>query len=345
MSFDLVRRIADAILLEGYVLYPYRATSAKNRFRWTFGVLAPARWASAGGSDSSWLRAELLVSGASPRVHARLRFLSVIERRVEAWDGARFHEVSELEVGGQKHVTWEEGELFERDFDASRSHEQIVTIAGSRSEELLADARGATLGRVMRTRAPLEIAVGVHVELISAGVDSLRRVTIRVENVTPCADERAARAAVMRSSVASAHFLVRAEHGLFVSLLDPPAHAREAVRRTNNVGVFPVLAGDEARPDVMLASPIILYDHPKIAPESTGDFFDAAEIDELLALRTQTLTPDEKAYARATDARAAAIIARADGMSPEEMARLHGTQRPIAPDEADTVVTSAGDRR
>ena len=35
----------------------------------------------------------------------------------------------------------------------------------------------------------------------------------------------------------------------------------------------------------MLASPIILYDYPRVAPESPGDLFDSTEIDELLALR------------------------------------------------------------
>ena len=45
---------------------------------------------------------------------------------------------------------------------------------------------------------------------------------------------------------------------------------------------------------MLLASPIILYDHPAIAPESPGDLFDALEIDEILTLRTMTLTEDEK---------------------------------------------------
>ena len=44
----------------------------------------------------------------------------------------------------------------------------------------------------------------------------------------------------------------------------------------------------------MLVSPIILYDYPEIAPESRGDFYDSAEIDELLTLRVLTLTDSEK---------------------------------------------------
>ena len=36
-SWDRARAIADAVLYEGYLLYPYRASSSKNRSRWQFG--------------------------------------------------------------------------------------------------------------------------------------------------------------------------------------------------------------------------------------------------------------------------------------------------------------------
>ena len=54
----------------------------------------------------------------------------------------------------------------------------------------------------------------------------------------------------------------------------------------------------------MLSSPIILYDYPQIAPESPGDLFDGAEIDEILSLRILTLTDDEKSAMRRSDERA-----------------------------------------
>ena len=78
----------------------------------------------------------------------------------------------------------------------------------------------------------------------------------------------------------------------------------------------------------MLSSPIILYDHPEVAQQSPGDLYDALEIDEILALRVMTLTDTEKAEARGTDARAAAIIDRCDSLTPEAMGRLHGQMRP-----------------
>ena len=34
MSLDEVREVADAVLYEGYLLYPYRASSSKNQSSW-----------------------------------------------------------------------------------------------------------------------------------------------------------------------------------------------------------------------------------------------------------------------------------------------------------------------
>ena len=94
-----------------------------------------------------------------------------------------------------------------------------------------------------------------------------------------------------------------------------------------------MLIGEEGDADVVLSSPIILYDHPAVAPESVGDFCDATEIDEILALRVLTLTDDEKAEARGTDARAAAIVDRCDDLPPEVWSRLHGAVRSLRPVE------------
>ena len=81
----------------------------------------------------------------------------------------------------------------------------------------------------------------------------------------------------------------------------------------------------------MLSSPIILYDHPAIAPESPGDLFDAIEIDEILSLRTLALTDEEKREARATDPRGGAMIDRAETLPPELLERLHGAVRQLRP--------------
>jgi hypothetical protein len=93
------------------------------------------------------------------------------------------------------------------------------------------------------------------------------------------------------------------------------------------LGTWPVLLGDDGQADTMLSSPIVLYDYPKLAAESAGDFFDGTEIDEMLTLRIMTLTDEEKGAMAAVDERASALLARTESLAREQLLRLHGTVR------------------
>jgi len=93
------------------------------------------------------------------------------------------------------------------------------------------------------------------------------------------------------------------------------------------VKTWPVLAGDEGDRRTILSSPIILYDYPKIAPESPGDLFDGGEIDQLLTLSILSLTDEEKEEARATDPRAREILDRSEALTEEDLMGLHGVMR------------------
>jgi hypothetical protein len=93
------------------------------------------------------------------------------------------------------------------------------------------------------------------------------------------------------------------------------------------MGAWPVMAGEEGQRNLMLASPIILYDFPRIAPESPGDLFDGTEIDEILALRILTMTDAEKLEVRNGDDRARRILERTEMLPPEHFRKLHGALR------------------
>ncbi|HEY7286886.1 MAG TPA: hypothetical protein VH497_15670 [Vicinamibacterales bacterium] len=73
MSFARAQQIADAVLYEGYALYPYRASAAKNRFRWQFGIVAPRAPREHG--EPCFSQTDCLVIGDEPRVSVRVRFL------------------------------------------------------------------------------------------------------------------------------------------------------------------------------------------------------------------------------------------------------------------------------
>ena len=116
-------------------------------------------------------------------------------------------------------------------------------------------------------------------------------------------------------------------NGAFVSLTDPPEELKEAAAGCDNQGTWPVLVGEAGQTDLLLSSPIILYDYPQIAPESPGDFFDGTEIDEMLALRILTMTDEEKREMAATDPRTRELLERTEAMTPAELTRLHGALR------------------
>ncbi len=323
MSFDSARAVADAVLFEGYALYPYRPSSRKNASRWQFGVLAPRLFSERDGGDPWWMETQCLVEPqGEARVEARLRFLRLRRRQVFAP-----RPVESLEVDGRLLVSWDEAELHEVGLEVSaRGGERNFALPGDLDVETVGPAR------VERSRQALSGAMRGSVEAAQgAGGRSCLRVRVRVENVTPWAED-AARGEVMGASLLSAHLLLRVTGGVFLSLIDPPVWAEQAAAACRNTRVFPVLAGTRGARDLVLASPIILYDHPEVAPESPGDLFDATEIDEILSLRTRTMTDAEKREAQAADPRIAALIARTDGLSSESLSRLHGVMRPLRPD-------------
>jgi hypothetical protein len=127
------------------------------------------------------------------------------------------------------------------------------------------------------------------------------------------------------------HSILHLAGGAFVSSIDPPEDFRAAVAECCNLGAWPVLVGDDAKRDTVLAAPIILYDYPQIAPESPGDLFDGTEIDEILALRILTLTDAEKLEVRNGDNRARHILERTEMLPPEHFQKLHGALRGLRP--------------
>jgi hypothetical protein len=340
VNFDDARKVADAVLFEGYVLYPYRASAAKNRVRWQFGVVAPKAWSTAGGPEPWEQQTQCLFEADDAAViELRIRFLHVQAKVVEAAlapGGEEFTPVETLTVDGRSLITWEEAVEHHVDLSLPVSrllagvHTTPVDVeAGSEEPELVHDASGALAGRVLRTRRPLSAVLSVSAERLDGPFGAIR-LTVRTENLTPYAGDPDVRKDAMSHSLVACHTLLGLPPegtGRFISLLEPPEWAKPAAEACANIHTFPVMVGDRTREDVMLSSPITLYDWPQIAPESPGDLFDATEIDEILILRTMTLTDEEKAEARATDPRAAAIIDRVDDMPPEIMERLHGAVR------------------
>jgi len=335
MSFERARRIADAVLYEGYLLYPYRASARKNRVRWQFGVIAPREWSEAGGCEKWWLQASCPArTFPGARVEGVVRFLRARRRSVERRcgdDETKFEPVESLEVRDVLWTSWDEGieteVAFASELVPGVSEQTVaIRIPGQISEQPIRDVDRRVVARVVHQDRALEGRIRIGIEPLG----NLVGVRVRIENDSPVCDPSASRDEALNASFLGVHVLLRIAGGEFVSHADPGSdEARQAVAACKNLGLWPVLAGEPGERDVMLLTPIILEDHPRLAPESPGDFFDATEIDELLTLRTMTLTDGEKREARATDPRAAEILDRVDNMPPEVFERLHGAIREL----------------
>lgn len=291
---DALRKIADAVLYEGYLLWPYRRSALKNMRRFTFGSLEPQ------GRMSTEV---LLEDGGDAAVEVTVRFLQMVRRQLHR--GAE--PVDELTVDGERHLSWEEAT--EREVLVSGTGRSPIAIAAGRVEERLSEDAS-----VVRSWDALEGVVSVGAEPLRPG---LARVTVDISNTTPHG-----------GTLCSTHTILRVRGGAFVSATDPPEELRAEAEACRNEGTWPVLVGQPGERHTMLSSAIILEEYPRVAPESPGDLFDGGEIDQLLTLNILGLTDEEKSEMRASDPRAREILERTEALSHEELMRLHGVVRP-----------------
>jgi len=345
------RRVADAILYEGYLLYPYRQSATKNQVRFQFGVLMPPGYSDLDPHEPAASQTECLLDCRDDaQIRVLVRFLHLQHRTVQGVspETGELHDVGALYVDGTEYTAWDEA--------AEREQQVTVAVAallegdkdlqfhvgGGESAEELADSAGRPAGRITRRWAALDGVIRLHAERVAGPYQALR-LRIRVENATAPQQPLRSRDDGLRHALIAAHLLIGVPGGSFLSMTDPPEWAAAAIADCQNTGTWPVLAGPADCRDLMLSSPVILYDHPEIAAESPGDLFDATEIDEILTLRTLALTEAEKREARATDDRVAQLLDRLDDLPPEMLERMHGAIRYLRSAPAGATRSPAGD--
>ncbi len=344
MNLEAVEEIAKAVLYEGYMLYPYRPSSVKNQQRWNFGVLCPAAYCDLQpGSESLSMQTEcLLRANAFTRIVVSARFLQIVERMIGKPIGLDGREggvaapemefVDRLELGDRVYQPWQEAvertAVF-KDLDPANLSSALsrgFSFPAGESNEYLLDSDMRRAGVIVRRWQSLDGLVQIGAEPCRDGIFKL---AVRVENHSACPTSAlqsdSNREAILPHAFVSAHLVLAVENGEFLSLLDPSPGCEDLVSQCSSQGVWPVLAAEDAT--TMLASPIILYDHPKIAPESAGNLFDATEIDEILSLRILTLTEQEKQEMRQSDERAKELLERTESIPNEQFMKLHGALR------------------
>jgi hydrogenase maturation protease len=240
--------------------------------------------------------------GERPGIEIRVRFLHLGERRA--------------------------GEFAEPMPEAVEREAVVTAVA-------LSEVEGSPRTTAFDFAAAPEIGVEEIWGEIELRVERLRKdlwkLAVEIRNVTSYQGAaEASREQSLLRSFASTHLILGVHAGEFVSLLDPPAALADVAAACSQTGLWPVLVGDPGMRNMLLCSPIILYDYPQVAPESRGDFFDGTEIDELLTLRVLTLGDDEKREMRCDD-RTRRILDRVDTLLPESHAGLHGAIRIFRP--------------
>ena len=247
MTITDVDKVANALLYEGYLLYPYRPSALKNRQPFNFGIVAP-------GEE---MQTECLVEGdASTTFDIRVRFLQLTPKAVER------------EIAGPGTFEW----------------------------------------------TPLKGVVQVSTVRYADDMIKLRVQIVNLSNDPTC-------------NMVAAHTILRVSGGEFLSMIDPPAIYQKFAESCQNTRTWPVLAGARGQHQIMLSSPIIVYDYPEIADESPGDLFDSTEIDEILSLRILTLTDDEQREIRESDEKGRELLERTQSLAAEQMMKLHGRIR------------------
>jgi hypothetical protein len=328
---DSAKKIAEAVLYEGYLLWPYRRSARKNQQRWTFGGVYPRAYSEARGEDDPWImQTQCLVLGdEETAIEVKVRFLHVVERKINQKNADGTLEfVDELLIGGERYLSWDEAT--EREVAVGRfklselesSMQVEIDIPKGSRKESLAEPTGEVVGAVVRGWRSLRGVVEIGAEPLREGTF---RVTVRITNTTPWGGED--RESTLKQTFVSTHTALEVEGGEFVSLIDPPEELREAAEGCKNLKTWPVLVGEEGERNMLLSSPIILYDYPQIAPESPGDLFDGTEIDQMLILNVLNLTNEEKEEMRASDPRGRKILERCESLSPEELMKLSGAIR------------------
>ncbi len=284
MRSEKLQQLVEAVLYEGHILYPYRASARKNRQQSSFGRVYPDAYAASQEGREPWaLQTQCLLrvrqESASVEIHAGFlqplaRDIGVLTNPRPAWSPTTeppFEVVPVFELEGQLYQSWQEAT--ERAVHVvfrplSGSHTVPFSFSASRTLEPVRNAAGSTVAVIIRHQPALRGELELSCKWLG---DGLRCVTLRIVNVSPISQvEIGDMDAVLARTFASTHAILKATAADFISLTNPPADCAQAVVDYQKQGLWPVLVGDEAAhdSDTVLAAPIKLPDYPQAAPEN-----------------------------------------------------------------------------
>lgn len=338
MIFERVKKIADALLYQGYMLYPYRGSAIMKNKRSVLGTLHPAGNAL---GEPDRMQVQCLVVGEAPRISIAARFLHLLNRDIFELDSPadtlprdwpqQATPVISIEIGEMHYQASQEAVQREirpstqslQEMVGNAQHDAFSFSLASDVEPI--EDHGRCIAVVQRSQLSITGDVEMTGEVID---DHVFKLTVTLRNTSNLSDLPAChREGRLDQVFASAHLILGVEEGEFVSTINPPPEWAVLAATCQNQKLWPVLAGDPPDRHCMLATPSIRHDYPQIASQSSVDCFDETEIDEMLAMRVMTMTDQEKQELRSTDEPAWQNLQRNESISLEQRKALHRSSK------------------
>jgi hypothetical protein len=330
-----LEEITRTVLYEGYAIFPYRRSSAKNVKPIPFGTVYPQAYQKHHSELHAAAQTQcILQSSDQASVKITLRFLHLCRKRLLRIDHEnlgqnQFQSTDIIEIDNK---TYESGwEAQERKIDIgahtisnliNEPCKKPIQFEGEQANDIIYDEDGKVSCNVLFQQNEINGEVSVTVKPAGVVEDGYM-ITVKVANTTSVDDAAGcSRDEVYGQSFLSANTILESDRGTFISQADPPQEWKEVNETCENINTWPVLVDKDDK--TMLSSPIVLYDYPEIAPESRGINFDSTEIEEMLMLQVAALTDEEKQEVEQSDGKMKAMLERVRSTTPEELLKLHG---------------------
>ncbi len=314
---SVLKNLANTLLYEGYSLFPYHRSAIKNQKPIPFGVIYPKKYNEYNQHAHSSMKSECIIAGNDDlSLNISVRFLHLIKIKADKQN-------TKENVQDEAECDWQtiEREINSGDLKVSELIKNKKTIQIS-FDKLNEDNNDEIKVNYINSVSEISGKVVIEASFVK-NVENIFRITVSVSNDSLLENaEKITRDEALPQSFLSTHIILNAIDGEFISSQNPTENFTSVVSQCENIGTWPILV-DESN-TTMLSSPIILYDYPKINPQSKGDLFDSLEIEEALMLHFAVMSDDEKNRIAKSDEKLRAMINKVSNVTPEELINLHG---------------------
>ncbi len=317
----VLENLTRTVIYEGYSIFPYHRSAVKNQKPIPFGVIYPEKYHINDPHAPSLMRTECIVVGAKgTAINITVRFLHLITTQScepnEKSDNSTFGngwQTIERRIHSEDLLLAElvhKNKILPIAFDKIDEKESWdKEKAGVKSKQI--NSVSEIKGEIILDAFPVENKTGIY------------RLRVTVKNNTSVENSGTiSRDEALRQSFLSTNTILKITNGELISCQNPPEDFKDIIAKCESIGTWPILI-DESH-TTMLSSPMILYDYPKINPQSQGDLFDSLEIEEMLILHLSAMSDEEKEKIAETDAKIRAMLDKARQVTPAELLNLHG---------------------